>query len=272
MNSCKPDLNYEIKGYTQKVIVEGSIASGEFAAVYLSLNVPVWEKIDSANVLNHVIRTAKVSVSDGEKTEILTSGWDKTHFPPYVYKGTDLRGVEGKTYTIKVEYSGITLNAVTTIPFGTDIDEFSDTEAINNDSLRSILMSFTIDPKKKTSFKVYTKKKKDGFYTATPLLFNSEFTLSGKQSFNISPRPSTSDPSYSESANFASGDTIQVRFCALDSISTDFFKALTFYSSNSGIGSAFFVGEKNPLKSNISLPGFGIWYGYAVRKYIYVVK
>lgn len=273
ITSCKPDLNYDIRGYTQKIIVEGTISNEEFPKVYLSLNVPLWKKVDSVTVLENVIRTAKVTISDGVNTEILTSRWDKTHFPPYVYQGTELKGKEGKTYFLTVEYSGYTLYSQTTIPIATDIQAFNMSPVEGNDTLRILSMSFNINPVLKTGFRVFTKKKKDGFFVESPFVYNSEFGLSGYNRFDISPRPGTKDSSAYEGSYFALGDTIQVRLCTIDSTSTQFFKKLSVFStSSSGVASNFFIGEKNTLPSNISTPGFGIWYGSGTRNYEVIIK
>lgn len=269
--SCKPDLNYEIRGYTQKIIVEGFIANDEYPSVYLSLNIPLSKTVDTITILENVIRTAKVTISDGEHTEILTSRWDRKHFPPYVYRGTELKGIEGKTYYLTVNYGGYTLYSQTTIPYANSILNFKTEPVAGNDSLRLLSMTFDIDPAKKNAYRVFTKKKKDGFYTRTPIVFNSEFSLSGNNTFYISPKPGSNDPSSAEGSYFATGDTVLVKLCTIDSTSTQFFKALTIFSS-SGIGTNAFIGEKDPLKSNISSPGFGIWYGNGTKTYQVVIK
>ena len=114
------------------------------------------------------------------------------------------------------------------------------------------------------------KKSKDKYFRDTPVVFNSEFSLSGDKTFNISPEPSNSGTS-SEGSYFAIGDTVMVRFSAIDSTSTQFFKALSLFSTN-GIGSNEFIGEKDALKSNISTPGFGIWWGSGVKNYRIIIK
>lgn len=271
--SCRPDLDYEIRGYTQKIIVEGYINNGEFAKVYLSLNVPLWKDIDSVTVLENVIRTAKVSISDGDKTEVLTGGfWDNSHFPPHVYKGFDIKGVAGKTYSLKVEYSGYTVESKTTIPYPADSLSFKTTNLTDNDSLRILTALFYIDPSRKNSYRAFTKKKKDGYYIETPILFNAELSLSGMNSFNISPKPSEKDSSYIEGSYFAKGDTIQVKLCAIDSVSTQFFKALTLFSTTVGVGDLYFIGEKDALKSNITSPGFGVWSGGNIQTKTVIIQ
>jgi hypothetical protein len=271
--SCRTDLEYEVRGYTHKIIVEGYIASGAFAKVYLSLNIPLSEQVDSITIVNNVIRTAKVTISDGERTEVLTSGfWDRTHYPPHVYKGFDIKGEEGKTYYLTVHYSGYTVTSQTTIPYKTNISEFSSAPVAGKENLRILSMTLDIDPTKKSAFRVYTKKKKDKFFIETPFVYNSELSLSGKNTFDIRPKPSEKDSSFNEGSYFVHGDTVQVRLCAIDSVSTQFFKALTLFSSTMGVGTNSFIGEKDSLKSNISSPGFGIWSGSANTNYTVVIE
>ena len=269
--SCQPNLDYEIKGYKQKIIVEGEIANNEFPKVYLSLNIPLSEKTDSITILENVIRWAKVTVSDGVDSEILTGYWDLKHFPPYVYRGIKLKGEEGKTYYLTVEYGGYTLQAVTTIPVATEIQKFNTTAVPGSDILRILSMTINIDSTRKNAYRVFTKKKKDGYYIQTQFVYNSEFTLSGNNTFVISPKTSEIDSSYNEGSYFVKGDSVQVQLCTIDSVSTQFYKALTLFSSTTGFGNNFFIGEKDALKSNISLPGFGIWCGTGVTNYSYII-
>lgn len=267
--ACHPDLDYTVRGYTQKIIVEGTVETGEYPRVYLSLNVPLWKTLDSATILDHVIRYAKVSVSDGIKTEILTSKWDKSHFPPYVYKATEMKGVEGRNYSLKVEYSGYTLYSNTLLPAGTAIDSVQFQPTSIADTLRSLTVWVNIDNGNETGFRVFTKKQQDKRFIETPVVFNNEFSLNGIQKFNMSPQPEKSDSSYREGQYFAVGDTIDIKICALDPASTAFFKDMSLFSTSFG---NLFLNEVKPLKSNISEPGFGIWYGNAVRYYRCVVR
>ena len=267
--SCQPDLDYTIRGYTQKIMVEGFVETGKHPVVYLSLNVPLWKELDSASVLDHVIRYAKVSISDGTDTEILTSKWDKKHFPPYSYNATKLLGEEGKTYQLKVEYGGYTVYASTLLPIGTAINGVESVASTAADTLRALAVWLNIDKNRKTGFRLYTRKQIDQRYIETPLVFNDGLQLSGLQKFNLSPQPTKNDSSYSEGKYFNVGDTVDIKVCAQDSVSSTFFKGLSMYSTIAG---NIFTSEVKPLKSNISEPGFGIWYGSAVRYYRYVVK
>jgi len=267
--ACHPNLEYEIHGYTEKIIVEGFIANGEFPKVYLTLNVPLWQEVDSSLILGKVIRTAKVTVSDGVESEILTSHWNKSHFPPYEYRGTELKGESGKTYFLKVEYSGFSLMSQTTIPFPAIVKKIEISPFQNSDSLRDIVLVVEMDSTYNLGYRLFSFKNKDDSFIETPTIYNDNFNLIGDQNFAVSPRPNIQDSSYSEGSHFLKGDTVTIRTCVIDSSATLFFKS---FSVNSLPGKDFFLAENKSFKSNISTPGFGIWYGCGIKNYKIVIK
>jgi hypothetical protein len=267
--ACDPKLDYEIHGYSEKIIVEGFISKGDYPKVYLSLNVPLWQEVDSATILNKVVRTAKVTVSDGEETEILTSRWDKNHFPPFVYSGTELKGKAGKTYELTVEYSGYTLTSKTTIPDLATVTNIESSPVEGNDSLRVLSLVLEVDSINNVGYRLYSKKRSDDLFVETPVIYNENFNLRGKQTFLISPSPAVYHPSFQEGNLFLKGDTVFIKVCVIDSVATRFFKA---FAINSLTGKDFFLSDRKALESNISTPGFGIWYGVAATQYLVKIE
>lgn len=258
---CYPDIDYTSRGYTEKIIVEGIIESGKYPKIYLSLNVPLSESVDSTTIRDKVIRDAKVTVSDGDIEEILTSKWDVEHFPPYVYFGTEIKGQTGKTYHLKVEKGGYSVESQTTIPLDFQIDSVY-IEPTSIDSLRTLSVAINVNKDRKNAYRIYTKKSKDKRYIETPIVFNSDFSLDGLQKFTLSPLPNKNDSSFTEGKYFAIGDVVDIKVMAIDSTTTQFFKDLTMFSVIAGNIS---INEIKPLSSNITEPGFGIWYGCAVQ-------
>ncbi|HQB27494.1 MAG TPA: hypothetical protein PLO29_00960 [Paludibacter sp.] len=258
---CYPDIDYTSRGYTEKIIVEGIIESGKYPKIYLSLNVPLSESVDSTTIRDKVIRDAKVTVSDGNVKEILTSKWDVEHFPPYVYFGTEIKGQTGKTYHLKVEKGGYSVESQTTIPLDFQIDSVY-IEPTSIDSLRTLSVAIKVNKDRKNAYRIYTKKSKDKRYIETPIVFNSDFSLDGLQKFTLSPLPNKNDSSFTEGKYFAIGDVVDIKVMAIDSTTTQFFKDLTMFSVIAGNIS---INEIKPLSSNIAEPGFGIWYGCAVQ-------
>src|SRR5690606_24305899 len=122
LSSCKKEDERDFSSYQPNFVVEGWIEEGGYPHVILTHNLPFFTKVDSAQLSEIVIRWAKVSVSDGTDTEILTSRKDDRYFPPFLYRGSQLKGEVGKVYTLTVEYAGHVLSAQTSIPNPVNID------------------------------------------------------------------------------------------------------------------------------------------------------
>ena len=104
--------------YNPEIVIDGWIEVGKGATVVLTQSVMVHPEDNESEIrLQDIpIRWAKVTVSDGEREEILVGRMDEDIFPPYKYTGTAIKGEAGKKYSVKVEYSGRTVTAETTIP------------------------------------------------------------------------------------------------------------------------------------------------------------
>ena len=89
----------------KRLVVEGWIDSGEFPVVKLTRTMPlgVDHKVDIDKLSDYMERWAKVTISDGERSEVMVGRYDKNYFPPFVYTSYEMRGEVGKTYTITVE-------------------------------------------------------------------------------------------------------------------------------------------------------------------------
>ena len=83
---CDPkwDIDYDVQS-RQDIVVEGWIENGGFAQVMLSRTIGLEEQFDSLSVIDSAIRWAKVTVSDGEQTEVLTGRLDRDQIPPFIY-------------------------------------------------------------------------------------------------------------------------------------------------------------------------------------------
>src|SRR6187431_1549379 len=81
-----------------KIVVEGWIEQGDVPQVILSRSIPINAVIDSTTILDYFIRSAKVTVRDGEYEEVLSLKSDNGRIPPYVYYGSKIIGEVGKSY------------------------------------------------------------------------------------------------------------------------------------------------------------------------------
>lgn len=120
---CTSEITLNQEEYLPKIVVDGWIEPNEPAVVFLTHSSPFLTQYDSVSIVKSFLNHAKVSLysSSGEE-EILTLFKIKDHFPPYVYKSTQITGAVGQSYNLKVEYSGNILMASTTIPQPPEIE------------------------------------------------------------------------------------------------------------------------------------------------------
>lgn len=259
LTSCSKDDFSEQKSLESKIVVEGWIEEGDFANVLLSSSIPVTDVIDSTNVLNHVIRSAKITISDGQNSEVLRVKNDKNRIPPFVYFGSTLKGEAGKEYSIKIEYLNRVVEAVTSIPKSVPLKsaEYIKKNAI--DTTGYIFVKFDDPPAEKNYYQIATKI--DGEEPIFVPSFYGNLDDKNFQNSSVSVQinrgvllfPKTKFTPY-----FADGDVVYVK------LRTQTKEALDFWNSWQNE----IVNSKNPiypsntsLKSNIK-GGIGIWAGY----------
>ena len=147
--------------FRPQIVVEGSIDSGEPAVVVLTQMLPYGSDTEEGplNMKEIVIRWATVSLSDGERSEMLVGKIDTNYTPPYIYAGSSIRGEPGKKYTLTVKYSGRTLTAETVVPEPVPIRKYEVIPSQTNDTLYSIKIYFEDNPERKDYYKVFAKVK-----------------------------------------------------------------------------------------------------------------
>ncbi len=256
--SCSKD-DFSDHSMESKVVVEGWIEEGEYAQVLLSSSIPITDAIDSTNVLNHVIRSAKITISDGKTSEVLKVKNDKNRVPPFVYFGSTLKGEAGKEYTLKIEYLNRVIEAITKIPKSVELKSAEYIKKVATDTTGYVFVKFDDPVNEKNYYQIATKI--DGeepifvpsFYGN---LDDKNFTkaeVSVQINRGVILFPKTKFTPY-----FADGDLIHVK------LRTQNKDALDFWNSWQNE----IVNSKNPifpanasLKSNIK-GGIGIWAGY----------
>ncbi|MDA6070956.1 DUF4249 domain-containing protein [Flavobacterium sp. AC] len=256
--SCSKD-DFSEKSIESKIVVEGWIEEGDYAQVLLSSSIPVTDAIDSTNVLNHVIRSAKITISDGETSEVLRVKNDKNRVPPFVYFGSTLMGEAGKEYSIKIEYLNRVVQAVTTIPKSVKLKSAEYIKKNAADTTGYIFVKFDDPVNEKNYYQIATKIDKEEpvfvpvFYGNLDDKNFKESSVTVQVNRGILLFPKTKFTPY-----FADGDLIHVK------LRTQNKDALDFWNSWQNE----IVNSKNPiypsntsLKSNIK-GGIGIWAGY----------
>lgn len=138
---CTSEVSLNQEDYAPQMVVDGWIEPGEPAMVYLTLSSPYLTQYDSVSIIKSFLNHAKVTISSstGEE-EVLTLFKKNDFFPPYVYKSTQLTGVVGCTYRLKVEYQSKVLTASTTIPSPPLIQSISFLK--NSENRGSLIVSY----------------------------------------------------------------------------------------------------------------------------------
>jgi hypothetical protein len=257
--SCSNDNVSEHKSLESKLVVEGWIEEGDYSQVLLSSSIPVTDVIDSTNILNHAIRAAKITISDGTTSEVLRVKTDKNRVPPFVYFGSILKGEAGKQYSLKIEYLNRIVEATTTIPRKVQLKSAEYIKKVETDTTGYVFVKFDDPIGEKNYYQIATKI--DG---EEPIFVPSFYGNLDDKNFTTSPisvqinRGVLLFPKTKFTPYFADGDLIHVK------LRTQNKDALDFWNSWQNE----IVNSRNPiypantsLKSNIK-GGIGIWAGY----------
>ncbi len=261
LTSCNNDDISKQISVESKIVVEGSIEEGDVAKVVLSRSVPIGVAVDSSTILNYVIRSAKITVSDGEKEEVLRLKRDNDRIPPFVYFGSEIIGEAGNTYTLKIEYLNKRISGTTTIPQSVPIlsaDYIKDKPADKNGY---VFIKFKDPVNEKNFYQVETLlDKHDSIYI--PTLYgnlNDDNFIAPVVSFQIFRGKSFSFEDHSDyKPNFEDGDLIYVKLRTMNKEGFEFWNSWQNEIIN---GQSPIFPNTTSLKSNID-GGIGVWSGY----------
>lgn len=261
--SCRKTIKVKLPEYKQKLVIEGSITTGEGAIVFLSYSVPVFGGFDFTHPENAFVKGAFVTVSDGTVIDTLKE------FNPnegYFYYGTKVMGQTGKTYYLTITLNGKTYNAETKIlpPIALDSLYFKG----ERDSLGFIWAHLTEPAGLGQNYRWFAKRlnKKTDYAFAAP--FNSVFDdkfVDGKDfhfAYDRGPQPNDvqADKDDPEQGWFRRGDTVAVKFCVIDRPSYNFW--YSYYLNKASNGNPFSAPSNivSTLEGDDVLGGF---YGYS---------
>jgi len=257
--SCsREDYVKNVEGES-KIVVEGWIEQGDVPQVILSRSIPINAVIDSTTILNYFIRSAKVTVSDGENVEVLSVKSDEARIPPYVYSGSKMIGEIGKTYVLKVEYLNRVIEATTTIPSVVPIKSVKYVKVNPADTTGFIHLEFDDLVKEKNYYQIATRVDsiEPVFVPALYGNLNDENFASPSVSLQVS-RGIYVLSKTKYKPYFTDGDLIYVKLRTMSKTGFDFWNSWQNEIVN---GRSPIFPANTSLKSNIK-GGLGIWEGY----------
>ncbi|MBQ7163658.1 MAG: DUF4249 family protein [Bacteroidales bacterium] len=250
------------------LVVEGWIEDGEFPCVFVTSSIPVSTAYQSLDDLGqYLIRYARVAVSDGDTTVILTGKVDRDIFPPYHYTTSYLRGKAGKTYTLTVDYGDHHVSGQTTIPAPVPVDSFV-VEPSRADSFYSMKAWFYNERSEDRYYKVFTRH-----HSSEDRLYYSPFICSYEGA--ILPDTAAIEVFWEKRLGwgeyriyFHINDTVDIRFCTMDYAAWQYwsdYEAIIALSRNQ------LLNVTDNLPTNLS-GGIGYWCGYGSRYYTVSIR
>ena len=261
MASCTGDIFVEAE---PQLVVEGWICNDEPPIVFVTSTLPLsLDKQPIDGIDDHVLRWAVVTVSDGEESVTLTGRANHRYPLPCYFTTGRMTGKLGHTYTLDVTYKDMHAHAVTTLhPLPARVEGFRVEKQAQNDSLYSIQAE--VQPQVGGSgyykFLVGVEQQDSDYYSSYMGTFTDQNIGQGAllpvhRSHHIKRNNFV--------ANFRSGETVHIRFAAIDSLAYTFW---TDYERYLSTGNNVLFPTSQSLRSNIE-GGYGYWHGYASTTY-----
>ena len=251
--------------YPPHLVIEGWIEAGRSPVVMVTTSVPVTdEKRDISSLEENMVRWATVSVSDGENEVFLTGQYDKDYFPPYIYTSSWITGEVGKTYRLKVKYSGRAVEAETVIPAPHAL-EYVRPEKISDENY-VISVGLKDNETTKDYYKSFVKVAgKDSVFRSAFLgLVDDAVLQDGINDMQIFNGFAPSGLEKDVQMYFKEGEKVALRFCTLGQ---DAFQYWTDFDDVASLSRNPFFPVTKKIRSNIK-GGLGYWAGYGSSYYV----
>ena len=249
-----------------QLVVEGWIENGKFPIIMLTTTLPIkTEYQDFDHLEKYILKWAKVTISDGTKETILTGTVKKQFEPPFIYTTTDMRGVVGKTYKLRVKYKDFYAESETTIP---DPVEFKSLETVSvGNGKYKIEGTIADQDSAKNYYKIFSLKIPDDTYYLSfyPCVFHDGMAETQK---GIDILRGTKSSEELDSPYFEEGDTVMVKLAQIDEKGYTFWK--NFEQSCALSRNPLFFFREN-IYSNIK-GGLGYWCGYGAKEYRVIIN
>lgn len=287
--ACEKTIEIDLPEPREYLVVHGQIEPDSFAYVSLSRNSPYFDPINLQLVASLLVNGALVTVSADGIIDTLEPAFNFQHFTLFNYRGTKIKGEVGKSYTLRIQNADYDLEAITTIPAILPLDslwhrsradlireagEFQPTA--RDEELVSLYFRYVDPPGLGNFVRAFTKRNGEQQWSSD---FNSiysddlvngqtvDFVLRrGKEAYLFN-----DSLTFEEFGYFERGDTIQVKWSAIDKAHYTFW--LTINSARGGSGNPF--ATPTIVATNIRGKkgrGLGIWGGYSSLHYTYIAQ
>lgn len=256
--ACNDDFEVSNDNGSQ-LVVEGWIEDGGFPIVMLTRSLPFSTEYQIMDDLgDYILRWAKVTVSDGTDSVVLTGKYDNGFYPPYIYTTSKMRGEPGKQYSLTVEYRNYYATAKTTIPSKPDFCSFSVERISHSDTLFQIKARFKDNPSEKDYYQFFSRVGTQiKQYQASYLGTLDDAVLDNVAEIPVYRGHQLKFEDYTP--YFSLTDTVSVKFAHIDETS---FRIWDSYTKMLSLSSNMFLSTSTDMETNIN-GGYGYWCGYA---------
>lgn len=285
--ACEKEVDLNLQSSGKTLVVEGGIETGFPPIVQLTNSLSFFSRVDLAALSNAFVHDAIVYVSDGSKTvrlkeyQITGGGFSASYYglvdfqnPVVPPLDSLIVGEVGKIYTLTIEWDGKTYTSSTTIPASTTLDSvWSQRPARQPDSLptaRELYFRYTDPDTPGNCVRYFTSVNGGQFYAgAFGAVFNDEIVNGGSVVNNLPAGYDRGGPPPGDSTGwYFVGDTVTLRWSAIDRASYDFWNSFEFALGS--VGNPF--ASPTRLQTNIRGGALGAWTGYGSQYHTVVIR
>lgn len=266
--SCEKDIDFNLKQSAPVLTVDAEIENGLAPRVVLTRSFSYYQKIDASLLSASFVRNAAVYISNGTLTHRLKeySVAIAPGYTAYYYSidsgslATAFAGELNKNYNLRIVTDGNEYSATTSIPASVNFPDslwFKRAPQNPDTALRVLYMRAT-DPAGRGNFVRYFTKRNSEPFLPGENVFDDQVIDGTTFEIQLPQGVDRSRPINRDSVFYKRGDTVTLKFCAIDKVSYNFWNTWEFaYQS---IGNPF--AQPNKVLGNISNGALGAFIGY----------
>jgi hypothetical protein len=287
LTGCEQNVALELPEAEEKLVVEGHIEQGRPPIVVLTRTVPLFSDISMEQLQKAFVHQASVTISSNGKSyplqEFSTAALpavlqeqieQQLGIKPgsgielFFYSSLSLTGQLGQRYELDILHEEKHLTATTIIPNLTPVDSLWLVPHPENDSLQVLWYNYP-DPDTLGNYvRYFTSRNSEPYYPGYFTSVYSDEIINGSDvPFPLERAQSKNEPVDLETYGyFGKGDTIRIRWCAIDRAHFRFWSTLEADRNSNGNP----IGSPVRIETNVK-GGLGIWGGYGVNEYQLIV-
>lgn len=284
--SCEKEVNIKLNDGEKKIVIEGVIDVGEVPYVTLTRSLGFFDKIDLNSV--EYVTNADIKITDLNTSKFIVLkeyvidtlvGGNTFHFSIYGPDfsdpdATNFKGETGHAYQIDIKDKDNTYQSVTKIPLNPGLDSVWLEPVPGREDSFSVIKAIYADPDTfGNSVKLQTKTNryvKNGspelFYSSFSSVYNDAIINGTKVHLDIDlgfdRSKDYSQSEYQTIGYVRKGDTVTIKWSAIDKDVFKFWETLSF--SQGSVGNPF--ASPVQVQSNIK-NALGVWGGYGSKYY-----